>query len=68
MIAFLVFCIIDLIINIIQAIIAAIVMAIVGILKRALDDGNCKEINDKCLCTFSEDTTSLQDSGFECMY
>ena len=65
MIVFLVFCILDLIINVIQAIIAAIVTALVGIMKNALDDNNCKELNGKCYCTYTEDTSGLRDADFE---
>jgi hypothetical protein len=65
MIVFLVFCIIDLIINIIQAIVAAIVMALVGILKDSLDDGRCVDVNDKCYCIFTTDTSGLENASFE---
>ena len=62
MVFFLVFCIIDLIINAIQAIIAAIVAALIGLLKDALDRGDCYEINGKCYC----DAGKGSKAGFEC--
>ena len=69
MIVFLISCIIDLIMNIVQAIIAAAVTSLVGILKRANDDGDCTEYNDKCSCVVSiEDASRLKNSGFECKY
>ena len=62
MVFFLVFCILDMIINAIQAIIAAIVAALIGLLKDALDKGNCTESNGKCYCSTSGDVNS---SDFE---
>ena len=63
MIVFLVFCIVDLIINVIQAIFAAIVLALVGIFKDAMDAGNCRELNGKCVCHTTGDTSG---ATFEC--
>ena len=62
MVFFLVFCIIDLIINAIQAIIAAIVAALIGLLKDALEKGDCHEINGKCYCNAGD----ANNAGFEC--